>query len=165
MALIKRQKKKHKTHWGNGCMILTGRLLCSQLDSCKRQLSPQSQMFIITIIIFIPITQQPVHDRLAENQPTAGLSSLNEYENGMGKSKTELKVHKLENNAENQKCFLCLVSTIFDFELICSKRFEPYAVSFVLQQSPAILLVFISAKLGQWKRMCYYILPNIQKQS
>ena len=36
-------------------------------------------MFIITIIIFIPITQQPVHDRLAENQPTAGLSSLNEY--------------------------------------------------------------------------------------
>ena len=47
-------------------------------------------MFIITIIIFIPITQQPVHDRLAENQPTAGLSSLNEYENGMRKSETEL---------------------------------------------------------------------------
>ena len=47
-------------------------------------------MFIITIIIFIPITQQPVHDRLAENQPTAVLSSLNEYENGMGKSETEL---------------------------------------------------------------------------
>ena len=52
-------------------------------------------MFIITIIILIPITQQPVQDRLAENQPTVGLSSLNEaekeYENGMGKSETELK--------------------------------------------------------------------------
>ena len=53
-------------------------------------------MFIITIIIFIPITQQPEQDRLAENQPTAGLSSLNEYdneneyENGMRKSETEL---------------------------------------------------------------------------
>ena len=49
-------------------------------------------MFIITI--FIPITQQPVQDRLAENEPTAGLSSQNEYENeyenGMGKSETEL---------------------------------------------------------------------------
>ena len=51
-------------------------------------------MFII--IIFIPITQQ--QDRWAENQPTAGLSSLNEYEyeyeneyeNGMRRSKTEL---------------------------------------------------------------------------
>ena len=52
-------------------------------------------MFIITIIIFIPITQQPEQDRWAENQPTAGLSSLNEYENeyenGMRRSKTELK--------------------------------------------------------------------------
>ena len=54
-------------------------------------------MFIITIIIFIPITQQPVQDRLAENQPTAGLSSLNEYENGMGKSETELKLYFLYN--------------------------------------------------------------------
>ena len=36
-----------------------------------------SQMFIITIIILI--TQQPEQDRLAENQPTASLSSL--YEN------------------------------------------------------------------------------------
>ena len=53
-------------------------------------------MFIITIIILILITQQPEQDRLAENQPTAGLSSLNEYENeyenGMKKSETELKV-------------------------------------------------------------------------
>ena len=53
-------------------------------------------MFIITIFIFIPITQQPQQDRLAENQPTAGLSSLNEYENeyenGMRKSETELIV-------------------------------------------------------------------------
>ena len=50
-------------------------------------------MFTITIIIFIPInqTQQPAHNRLAKNQPTAGLSSLNEYENGMGKSETELQ--------------------------------------------------------------------------
>ena len=48
-------------------------------------------MFII--IIFITITQQPEQDRWAENQPTAGLSSLNEYEyeNGMRRSKTELK--------------------------------------------------------------------------
>ena len=45
-------------------------------------------MFIITIIILI--TQQSVQNRLTENQPTAGLSSLNEYENGMGKSETEL---------------------------------------------------------------------------
>ena len=38
------------------------------------------------------MTQQPEHDRLAENQPTAGMSSLNEheYENGMRKSETEL---------------------------------------------------------------------------
>ena len=90
MALIKRQKKKHKTHWGNGCMILTSRLLCSQLDSCKRQLSPRSQMFIITIIIFIPTTQQLEQERLAENQPLAGLSSQNEYENGMRISETVL---------------------------------------------------------------------------
>ena len=56
-------------------------------------------MFIITIIIFILITQQPEQNRLAENQPTAGLSSLNEYENKyeneydnrMRKSETELK--------------------------------------------------------------------------
>ena len=54
------------------------------------KLSPRSQMFIITIIIFILITQQPEQDSLAENQPTAGLSSLNEYENGMRKSETEL---------------------------------------------------------------------------
>ena len=51
-------------------------------------------MFIITIIIFIPITQQPEQDRWAENQPTAGLNSLNEYENecenGMRRSETEL---------------------------------------------------------------------------
>ena len=49
-------------------------------------------MFIIIIIIFITITQQPEQDRWAENQPTTGLSSLNEYEyeNGMRRSKTEL---------------------------------------------------------------------------
>ena len=47
--------------------------------------------------IIIPITQQPAqHNRLAENQPTAGLSNpneyenKNEYENGMEKSETEL---------------------------------------------------------------------------
>ena len=45
------------------------------------KLSPWSQMFIITIIIFIPITQQRELDRLSENQPTAGLSRLNEYSN------------------------------------------------------------------------------------
>ena len=59
-------------------------------------------MFIISIIIFIAITQQPVHDRLAENQPMAGLSSLNkneyEYENGMGKSETELIYMYLSKN-------------------------------------------------------------------
>ena len=60
----------------------------------RLKLSPPSQMFII--IIFIPITQQPEQDRWAENQPTAGLSSLNEYEyeneyeNGMRRSRTEL---------------------------------------------------------------------------
>ena len=38
-------------------------------------------MFIITIFIPITgITKQPEQDRWAENQPTAGLSSLNEYE-------------------------------------------------------------------------------------
>ena len=51
-------------------------------------------MFVITIIIFIPITQQPEQDSLAENQPTAGFCSLyeyeNEYEDGMRKSETEL---------------------------------------------------------------------------
>ena len=31
-----------------------------------------------------------LHDRLAENQPMAGFSSLNEHENGMGKSESEL---------------------------------------------------------------------------
>ena len=54
-------------------------------------------MFNITLIIFIPITKQPEQNRLAENQPTAGLSSLNEYENeyenGMRKSETELIVY------------------------------------------------------------------------
>ena len=47
-----------------------------------------------TDIIFIAITKQPEQGRLVENQPTAGLSSLNEneneYENGMIKSETEL---------------------------------------------------------------------------
>ena len=53
-------------------------------------------MFIITITLFIPITQQPEQDMLAENQPTAGLSSQNEYqdeneyEHGIRKSETEL---------------------------------------------------------------------------
>ena len=53
-------------------------------------------MFTIPIIIFIPISKQPAHNRLAENQPMAGLSCLNEhekkneYENGMGKLETEL---------------------------------------------------------------------------
>ena len=61
------------------------------------KLSPRSQMFII--IIFITITQQPEQDRWAENQPTAGLSSLNEYENGMRRSRTELKLTKKEKNA------------------------------------------------------------------
>ena len=44
--------------------------------------------------IFITITQQPEQERWAENQPTAGLSSLNEYEyeNGMRRSKTELSL-------------------------------------------------------------------------
>ena len=67
------------------------------MESTRVKLSPRSQMFILTaIIIFIPITQQPEQDRWAENQPTAGLSSLNEYEyeneyeNGMRRSETEL---------------------------------------------------------------------------
>ena len=49
-------------------------------------------------IIFIPKTQQPEQDRWAENQPTAGWSSLNEYvyEKGMRRSKTELKNDKSE---------------------------------------------------------------------
>ena len=38
-------------------------------------------MFIITISIFIPITKQSEQDRLAENQPTALVFSLNGYEN------------------------------------------------------------------------------------
>ena len=50
--------------------------------------SPQSQLFIKTINILK--AQQPEQERLAENQPTAGLNSLNEYENGMRKSETEL---------------------------------------------------------------------------
>ena len=59
----------------------------------------RSQMFII----FITITQQPEQDRWAENQPTAGLSSLNEYENGMRKSETELTTLavKTRNNPAN----------------------------------------------------------------
>ena len=61
-------------------------------------------MFIITIIIFIRKTQQPEQDRLAENQPTAGLSSLNEYENeydnGMRRSKTELICQQQATTAE-----------------------------------------------------------------
>ena len=64
------------------------------MESTRVKLSPRSQMFILTaIIIFIPITQQPEQERLAENQPMAGLSSLDEYEyeNGMRKSETELK--------------------------------------------------------------------------
>ena len=60
----------------------------------RLKLSPRSQMFIL--IIFITITQQPEQDRWAENQPTAGLSSLNEYEyeneNGMRRSRTKLLV-------------------------------------------------------------------------
>ena len=52
-------------------------------------------------IIFIPITQQPEQDRWAENQPTAGLSSLNEYEyeNGMRRSRTELHVENFFQTA------------------------------------------------------------------
>ena len=54
-------------------------------------------------LIFIPTTQQAVHERLAENQPTAGLSSLNEYdndneyENGIRKSETELRFGHIFN--------------------------------------------------------------------
>ena len=55
------------------------------------ELSPRSQIFIIININFIHITQQPKQDRLAENQPMAGLSNLNEYENWMKKSETELR--------------------------------------------------------------------------
>ena len=47
-------------------------------------------MFIITIVIFIPM-----QDRLAETQPMAGFSSLNEYESGMGKSEIEFKKYFL----------------------------------------------------------------------
>ena len=36
---------------------------------------------IITILIFVPITNQPAHNRLAENQPPAGLHCLKEYGN------------------------------------------------------------------------------------
>ena len=54
-----------------------------------QKLSQWTLMFIITIIIFIPINQQPEQDSLAENQPaTAVLSSLIEYENDMRKSET-----------------------------------------------------------------------------
>ena len=53
-------------------------------------------MFIITLIIFIPLTHQPEPYRLVENQPKAGWNSLNEYENGMGKSETELQSFKME---------------------------------------------------------------------
>ena len=48
-----------------------------------------SNVYYITIIIFIPITQQPQQNRLTKTQPMAGLSSMNKYENGMGKSETE----------------------------------------------------------------------------
>ena len=53
-------------------------------------------MFTIAIIIFILITQQPAHDRLAEkmnewmNEYEYEYEFENEYENGMGKSETEL---------------------------------------------------------------------------
>ena len=72
-------------------------------------------MFII--IIFITITQQPEQDRWAENQPTAGLSSLNEYENeyenGMRKSETELFlfIHFLKNHCLVE--FQCYVDIFF----------------------------------------------------
>ena len=46
---------------------------CDNLD-IKGSSVRDLKMCIITIIIFIPITQQPEQDRLAENQPTAGLS-------------------------------------------------------------------------------------------
>ena len=36
---------------------------------------------IITMLIFVPITNQPAHNRLAENQPPASLHYLNEYGN------------------------------------------------------------------------------------
>ena len=54
-----------------------------------------------------------MHNRLTENQPTAGLSSLNkyenEYENGMGKSETELNYHRYCNlEEEKQYLFLSL---------------------------------------------------------
>ena len=88
-------------------------------------------MFIIIIIIFIPITQQPEQDRWAENQPTAGLSSLNEYEyeneyeNGMRRSRTELKIIKLIPQLMHklvEKCiFLYFSSEVawFVLDLIC----------------------------------------------
>ena len=52
-------------------------------------LSLRSQIFIVTII-HSHNSKQPEQDRLAEDQPTAGLSSLNQYENVMRKSETEL---------------------------------------------------------------------------
>ena len=71
--------------------IYTNLLVQITKQTCL-ELSPRSQMFII--IIFITITQQHEQDRWAENQPTAGLSNLNEYENeyenGMRRSETEL---------------------------------------------------------------------------
>ena len=36
---------------------------------------------VITILIFVPITNQPAYNRLVENQPPAGLHCLNEYGN------------------------------------------------------------------------------------
>ena len=48
-------------------------------------------MLIITIVINIPITKHPEQDRLAENQPTAGLNNLNENE--MRRSETDLLIH------------------------------------------------------------------------
>ena len=71
-------------------------------------------MYIIIIIIFITITQQPEQDRWAENQPTAGLSSLNKYEygSGMRRSKTELvpTVYKIDQiYAAHMLSRVCLV--------------------------------------------------------
>ena len=57
--------------------------------------------------IFIPITQQSAHNRLAENQPTAGLGSLNKYEKGLGKSETELNSKRSKyQNAQSTTNFL-----------------------------------------------------------
>ena len=76
-------------------------------------LSLRSRMFIISIIIFIPITQQqPEQDWLAENLPTGGLSNLNEYENGMRKSETELKFPEIPPKFGLMLKFKCLKTKI-----------------------------------------------------